>query len=72
MKNPIVEAFLKALGARQETLELSDGGEINIVKEDGRLIIGIQDTFGDDAVISILDQEVEQLRGVLAGLLEEE
>lgn len=72
MPNPFVEAFFKAIGNKTETLNLSDGGELNIIREEGRILLGVQDTFGDDAVISILDQEVEQLRAVLAGLLEDE
>lgn len=70
MKNPFVEAFLKATQSTYETLLLSDGGELNIIKQEGRILLGVQDTFGDDAVISILDQEAEQLRNILAGLLE--
>lgn len=71
MKNPFVEAFLKATESRFETLLLADGGELNIIKEEGRILLGVQDTFGDDAVISILDQEAEQVRNILAALLEE-
>lgn len=71
MKNPFVEAFLKATESRFETLLLADGGELNIIKQEGRILLGVQDTFGDDAVISILDQEAEQVRNILAALLEE-
>lgn len=72
MTNPFVEALLNALVSKNETIRLAEGGELNIIRDKGRILLGVQDTFGDDAVVAILDQEVEQLRAVLAGLLEED